>query len=118
MLAMATHVVFKFFSGVSQVFQTYIASVSIVFGRMLQMFSLDVAKVDLALHMLQWDPSQQPPVAAAGPACTHVGVEEARVGYHAGTDKTERSGTQSGVRLGPSVGHEVARASMWLREAA
>jgi hypothetical protein len=25
------------------------------FERMLQMFPLDVAKVDLALHMLQWD---------------------------------------------------------------
>jgi hypothetical protein len=26
------------------------------FGRMLQVFHLDVAKVDLVLHMFQWDP--------------------------------------------------------------
>jgi hypothetical protein len=27
------------------------------FGRMLQVFHPDVAKIDLMLHMLQWDPS-------------------------------------------------------------
>jgi hypothetical protein len=44
------------------------------FGHMLQMFPLDVAKVDLVLHMLQTkvDPS------AAKPACMRVGVEGAR----------------------------------------
>jgi hypothetical protein len=36
-------------------FKTYVVSVSIVFGRMLQVFHLDVTKVDLVLDMLQWD---------------------------------------------------------------
>jgi hypothetical protein len=31
-------------------------SVSVVFGRMLLVFHLGVAKIDLVLHMLQWDP--------------------------------------------------------------
>jgi hypothetical protein len=60
MFAMATHVVSSFF--------WYFASVSDVcckccncFRRMLQVFHLDVAKIDLVLHMLQWDP----PTAAA-----------------------------------------------------
>jgi len=42
------------------------------FGRTLQMFPLDVAKVDLMLHMLQWDPY------AATACCNYwarVGVE-------------------------------------------
>jgi hypothetical protein len=39
------------FSGVLQVFLTYVASVLAVFGRMLQVFYLDVAKVDLVLHI-------------------------------------------------------------------
>jgi hypothetical protein len=34
------------FSGVLQVFQTYVASVLIVFGCKLQVFHLDVTKVD------------------------------------------------------------------------
>jgi hypothetical protein len=53
-------------------FQTYVASVFHLnvtyvshisckcfncFGRMLQVFHPNVAKVDLVLHMLQWDPS-------------------------------------------------------------
>jgi hypothetical protein len=33
------------------VFQTYVASVLAIFGRMLQVFYLDVAKVDGVLHM-------------------------------------------------------------------
>ena len=48
------------------------------------MFPLDVANVDLVLHMLWWDPS-----AAAGPACIRVGVEGAREGYHASVDRDE-----------------------------
>jgi hypothetical protein len=47
------HMCFQVFSGVLQVFQTYVASVSVVLGRMLQVFHLDVKKVDLVLHMLQ-----------------------------------------------------------------
>jgi hypothetical protein len=44
------------------------------FECMLQMLPIDVAKVDLLLHILQWTPS----AAAARPACIHVGVEGAR----------------------------------------
>jgi hypothetical protein len=36
-----------------QVFQTYVSSVLPVYRRMLQMFHLDVSKVDRLLHMLQ-----------------------------------------------------------------
>jgi hypothetical protein len=43
---MATHVFFKFFWGVLQVFQTYVAIVSVVFGRMLQVFHLKGTKVN------------------------------------------------------------------------
>jgi hypothetical protein len=52
MFAMTTHV-FLSFSGVLQVFQTYVASVSAIFGRMLQVFHLDVVKIDRMLHILQ-----------------------------------------------------------------
>jgi hypothetical protein len=45
-------VAFKCFSYVLQVFQMYVASVSAVFGRMLQVLCLGVAKVDMVLHML------------------------------------------------------------------
>jgi hypothetical protein len=41
---------FKCFPGILQLFQTYVASVSAVFGRL---FHLCVIKVDLVLHMLQ-----------------------------------------------------------------
>jgi hypothetical protein len=46
--------VFKCFMCFSQVFQTHVLNVSFVFRRMLQMFHLNVAKVDRVLHMLQW----------------------------------------------------------------
>jgi len=42
-----------FFSGV---LQAYVASVLAIFGRILQVFYLGVVKVELVLHMLQWDP--------------------------------------------------------------
>jgi hypothetical protein len=45
------------------------------FECMLQMFPLDVAKVDLALHMLQWDLSAAVACCSDGPACMRVGVE-------------------------------------------
>ena len=54
MFAMATHVVSSFlwcFASVSDV----CCKCFNCFGRMLQMFSLDVAKVDMVLHMLWWD---------------------------------------------------------------
>jgi hypothetical protein len=44
------------------------------FERMLQMLPIDVPKVDLLLHMLQWILS----ATAARPAYIHVGVEGAR----------------------------------------
>jgi hypothetical protein len=101
MFAMATHVVFKFF--------WCFASVSDVcckcfnyFGRILQMFPLDVTKVDLVLHMLQWDPS------AAGisrlvqllglPACAWVWRDAS------GIPRGRRS-RWSGAGHGAGVGH-------------
>jgi hypothetical protein len=61
--SIVTNVCFKYFIGmlyifcngytrVFLVFQTYVASVLVVFGRMLQVLHLDVAKIDLVLHML------------------------------------------------------------------
>jgi hypothetical protein len=42
------------------------------FGRMLHMFHLDVVKVNLVLHMLEWTPSlQQPPATTARPGRGH-----------------------------------------------
>jgi hypothetical protein len=58
--AMATHV----FSWCCKCFNC--------FGRMLQVFYLDVAKVDLVLHMLCGTYLPQPP---AGPTCMRLGVE-------------------------------------------
>jgi hypothetical protein len=56
-----------------QVFSCVFAGVSDVcckcfncFERMLQVFHLVVAKVDLVLHVLQWDHVPQPPATAAG----------------------------------------------------
>ena len=53
----------KCFRRMLQVLQTYVASVSDVcckcfscLRRILQVFHLDIVKVDLVLHMLQWDP--------------------------------------------------------------
>jgi hypothetical protein len=44
---------FKCFQVLLQVFQIHVSSVSYVFRRMLQMFHLDVSKVERVLHMLQ-----------------------------------------------------------------
>jgi hypothetical protein len=66
------------------------------FESMLQMFPLDVAKVDLVLHMLQL---QQQPAFAAGPACIARGCGGARAagtGNRAGVDR-DRVGTGHGV---------------------
>jgi hypothetical protein len=57
---------YKCFPSVLQVFRTYVASISAVFERMLQVFHLGVVKVDLVLRMLQWNPLSQPPAAATG----------------------------------------------------
>jgi len=72
---------------------------------MLQIFPLDVAKVDPVLHMLQWTPF----VAAA---CMRVGVERALAvgtGNRAGADRDESGrgirsehGTRGG--MGPHAG--------------
>jgi hypothetical protein len=37
----------------------------------------DVAKLDLMVYILQWDPLRQPPAAAAEPACMRMGAEGA-----------------------------------------
>jgi hypothetical protein len=41
-------------------------------------FHLDITKVNLVLHILQWDTSVVSLVVAVGPACIRVGVEGAR----------------------------------------
>jgi hypothetical protein len=54
-----------------QAFQTYILSVSSVFGRMLQMFHSDVSKVDKVLHLplaFYYLVSVSPPPPDAGQA--------------------------------------------------
>jgi hypothetical protein len=51
---------FKFFLGVLQVFQTLCCRYFSCFGRILQVFHLDVAKVDRMLHMLN---------GSMGPTC-------------------------------------------------
>jgi hypothetical protein len=56
MFAMATHVFSSFLGAFSCVSDISCERFS-YFGRMLQVFHLDVAKVDWVLHMLQWDPS-------------------------------------------------------------
>jgi hypothetical protein len=63
---------------------------------MLQMFYLDIAKVDLVLHMLQWD---SPTVAA--PAAIGASPSERRwshAGEQRGFDPTERMTSR---QLGP-----------------
>jgi hypothetical protein len=96
------HMFFNSYTHVSLVFQTYGASVSIVFGRVMQMFPLDVAKVDLPLYILQW----RPPICSSRPcscwaACMHVGVE----GPRAAARKTMRAQIETEA----SVGHRAAR---------
>jgi hypothetical protein len=70
------------------------------FGCMLQLFHLDVEKIDLVLH--GGTHMQQSPVAVVGPTCMCVGVEGARAvgtGNGAGVDRDgatrdmERCGT-------------------------
>jgi hypothetical protein len=76
------------------------------FGHMLQMFPLDVEKVDLVLHMLQWAPF-------VVTVCMRVGVEGARAanaGNHMGADQDKSGrGTWSGVGHGAGMGHGAAR---------
>jgi hypothetical protein len=87
MFAMATHMVFKFFFWrFASVLDVYCKCFN-YFGRILQMFPLDIAKVDLVLHMFRGTHLQQSLVAAVGPACMGVDVEGARVGYRAGADR-------------------------------
>jgi hypothetical protein len=64
------------------------------FGRMLQMFPLNVAKVDMVEHTLQW------PDATVGPACMRMGVNGARVIGARNRVRTNRDGA--------GMGHEAA----------
>jgi hypothetical protein len=70
------------------------------FGRMLQVFYLDITKVDLVCSgtCCSGTHLSQQPAAAARPTCMHVGVEGARAagaGNGAGVDKTRhRVGTR------------------------
>jgi hypothetical protein len=52
--AMATHALSSF-SGVLKMFQHVCSKYFSCFEHMLQVFHLNVAKVDMVLHMLQWD---------------------------------------------------------------
>jgi hypothetical protein len=47
-------IAFQCFQVFLQVFHTHVSSVSSIYIRMLQMFYLDVSKVERVLHMLQW----------------------------------------------------------------
>jgi hypothetical protein len=79
------------------VFQTYIASVSIVLD--LCLFYQDVAKVDLGVAHIAVGPIlQQPPAIIVEPACMRVGVERA---------PRCRRGTRSGM------GHSAVRDMKW-----
>jgi hypothetical protein len=53
------------------VFQTYVASVSTISNICCKVFHLDVTKLNLMLHILQWDPLPQSPTAA-GLVCMRV----------------------------------------------
>jgi hypothetical protein len=96
------------------VFQTYVCKCFNCFRRILQMFPQDISKVDLMLHMLQWDPS----AAAIGPACMRVGVTRRErqawetVRAHI---KMERRGTRSSMEHGTSAGHGATWAPTWSR---
>jgi hypothetical protein len=65
----------QWLSSIFQVFQICYKSFS-CFGRILQVFRLDVAKVDMGLYMLQWNP----PATATCSSCW-----VAAVGRRAGT---------------------------------
>jgi hypothetical protein len=60
------------------------------FGRILQMFPLDVAKVNIVLLILQWTPS------AVRPACMCVGVEGARAVSAGNRADADRNGASEG----------------------
>jgi len=68
---------------------------------MLHVFYLDVAKVDLMLHMLQWDPhAADVGVPPSGRKCSRVRLQ-ARAG-DVGTRREKRT-AGAGVRLGISI---------------
>jgi hypothetical protein len=87
--AMTTHVFFKCFRRTYKCFSC--------FGRMLQVFHLGVAKVDLGLHTLQ----QNPPIVAAYCSCwgtVHV--------------RGKRRGMEAGARHGRSQEREIGVAGV------
>jgi len=63
-------------------FQKHVSSVLSFFRRMLQMFYLDVSKVDRVLHMLQCDP----PAAVAGGGREGAGEAQTPCGFEQGAD--------------------------------
>jgi len=73
------------------------------FRRVLQMFPLDVAKVDLVLHMLQWTPS-----AAAGPTYMCMGVERVQAAGMGNRASADQDVALAWARVG--VGNGAARA--------
>jgi len=83
---------FKCFQVFLQVFQTYISSVSFIFKRILQMFHMNVSKVDQISHMLQCDS------LATGVCCSCWGVMHACGKRRDGALRGGRCGKQRGKR--------------------
>jgi hypothetical protein len=71
------HACFKYFQVFCKCFRHMLASVSVVFGHILQAFHLNVAKVNLVLHMLQWDPSPATSARAPGLPCEPLRLADA-----------------------------------------
>jgi hypothetical protein len=71
------HACFKYFQVFCKCFRHMLASVSVVFGCMLQAFHLNVVKVNLVLHMLQWDPSPATAARAPGLPCEPLRLVDA-----------------------------------------
>jgi hypothetical protein len=80
---------------------------------MLQVFHMDVAKVDLILHMLQWDhlPQSHATVLGryqAGTECLHLHARGKRTGHERSPCVTGQVGGACGPGgAGPAWHHEV-----------
>ena len=73
---------FQVFSGVFTTVSDVCCKCFNCFERMLQVFHVDIAKVDLVLHMLQWDHLSQPPTTVerrqVSAECPHLHASEKR----------------------------------------
>jgi hypothetical protein len=95
---------FQVFSGISQVFQTYVASVLTILDVCCKCFSLYVAKVSGVTHVAVGPICSNRPAIAAS-ACMRVGEEGARAETMWAQIETERRGTWSGHGTRSSAGH-------------